>query len=382
MMSAVRVLHVVGGMNRGGTETWLMHVLRHIDRQRIHLDFLVHSTTQAAYDAEIESLGSAIIPCPGHTRPLTYARNFRRILQQHGPYDIVHSHVHDYSGYVLHLADRAGVPVRIAHSHSDTTVVKAASGPIRRIYLRLMRHWIARHATLGLAASRQAADALFGGDWQNWGDHRIMHCGIDLSPFQEPVDRGTIRAELGIPDDAFVIGHVGRFVDVKNHTLLIRLAAEVARQDAAMRLLLVGDGPLRPVIEQQVNEQGLSERVVFTGVRPDVPRLMRGAMDLFVLPSLYEGLGLVLIEAQAAGLPCIASDVIPEEADIVTPLVHRVALTQPLSAWTQAILKARDTGPGITQPDALQIIKRSPFNICASVNALTDLYCHAPNKGG
>jgi|SRR6266550_4819351 len=162
----IRILHIVGGMGRGGVETWLMHVLRHADRERFQMDFLVHTAQPCPYDEEVRALGGNIIPCLDPARPWSYARNFRRALAAQGRYDIVHSHVHNYSGYVLRLARRAGVPVRIAHSHLDSTPGDAAANARRRLYLALARRWIRRHATTGLAASGKAADALFGPAWR------------------------------------------------------------------------------------------------------------------------------------------------------------------------------------------------------------------------
>lgn len=370
----IRVLHVVGGMNRGGIETWLMHILRYIDRERFCMDFLVHTIQPCAYDDEIRALGSQIIPCLHHKQPWSYARNFKRSLREHGPYDVVHSHVHHYSGYVLRLAQQTGLPVRIAHSHSDTSPRQAQAGLLRRGYLTLMKRWITHYATVGLAVSRQAAMALFGPAWEADPRWQILHYGIDLTPFQGHVDSVAVRAELNIPAEAFVIGHVGRFVEVKNHTFLVDISAEVAKREPQMHLLLVGDGPLRPAIEQKVAQAGLADRVVFAGLWSDVPRLMRGAMDVFVLPSFYEGLPLVGIEAQAAGLPVILSDAITEEVDKVKPLVRRLSLSQPASGWAEAVLAARDAAPTMTQPDALAVMEKSPLNIQTSAKLLEEVY--------
>lgn len=370
----IRILHIGGGMNRGGVETWLMHILRHIDREHYQMNFLVHTAQPCPYDDEIRALGSQIIPCLHPTRPWSYARQFNRILSEHGPYHVIHSHVHHYSGYTLRLARQAGVPLRIAHSHNDTSSLQAQAGLGRRMYLRLMEHWINRHATVGLAASRKAAAALFGPNWNADLRWRILYYGIDLTPFQNCVDPAAVRAELNIPPDAFVIGHVGSFGRQKNHTFLVEIAAEVAKREPKMVLLLIGDGSLRPAIEQKVAQAGLTGRVVFAGLRPDVPRLMLGAMDVFLFPSLFEGLGLVLVEAQAAGLPSIFSDMVPEEADIVKPLMQRMSLSQPASAWAEAVLAARDGTPVMTRPDALAVVKKSPFGIQTSIKQLEDVY--------
>lgn len=366
-----RVLHVVGGMDRGGIETWLMHVLRATNRSRLAMDFLVQTARPCSYDDEARALGAKMMPCLRPARPRAYARNLRLLLREHGPYDVVHSHVHHFSGLVLRLARRAGVPVRIAHSHNDTTALDSGSSSLRQAYLRLMARWIDRHATAGLAASRQAAASLFGPAWESEARWRIHSYGLDLTPFRAPVDRDAVRAELGISGDAFVVGHVGRFVDQKNHRFLIEVAAEVVRREPRMRLLLVGEGELRPEIERLVARLGLSDRTILAGVRPDVPRLMRGAMDVFAFPSRFEGLGLVLVEAQAAGLPCVISDVIPDEADVVPGLVHRLALSSPASAWAETLLDARR----VCEPaQSLGTVESSPFALHRTVAGLAAFY--------
>ncbi len=368
----IRVLHVVGGMNRAGTETWLMHLLRNIDRKQYHMDFLVHAAQPSEYGAEIEALGSRVIPCLHLSRPWRYARNFMRILKEHGPYDVVHSHVHNFSGLPLYMARRAGVPVRIAHSHNDTTRMEGGAGPARQGYLRLMKHLIRTNATAGLAASRKAAAALYGPDWENDPRWRLLYCGIDLKPFRQETDPTRVRAELGIPSDAWVIGHVGRFQEQKNHSFLVDVASEIAKREPRMRLLLVGDGPLRSQVGKKTAHLGLTGKVVFTGVRSDVPRLVSGAMDIFVFPSLYEGLGLALVEAQAAGVPCVWSDTVPEEARIVSNLVRRLSLSRPPSDWADAVLAMRDTF--LDRHKALRNVERSVFNIESSTHSLCNFY--------
>ncbi len=369
----VRILHVLGMMERGGAETWLMHILRMIDRDRYQMDFLVHVTEPQDYDDEIRALGSAVILCPHTRQPLRYARDFRRVLKEHGPYDVVHSHVHRYSGLVLRLAKRAGVPVRIAHSHLDAAAFEADASPQRKAYLKVMRHWIDACATDGLAASRQAADDLFGPRWDADPRYRTLFCGVDFSPFGQSVCPAEVRAEFHIPRDAFVIGHVGRFTEQKNHALLLDVAREVVKRDPAVRFLLVGEGDLRPAMMERADRMGLGAHVIFAGSRADVPRLMRGAMDAFLLPSRYEGLALVLVEAQAAGLPCVFSAVVPCEADIVPPLVHRLALDDPAADWADALLAARGTPP-ISQPEAFAIAQTTPFDVRTSWDALERVY--------
>ena len=337
----MRILHIVGGLNRGGAETWLVQVLGHIDREKYQMDFLVHSTEPGAYDEEVKALGARIIPCPKPSNPLQYAVNFRRILRRHGPYDCVHSHVHHFSGYVLMLAAMMRVPMRIAHSHNDTRAVDRHSSFLRKVYLAGTKKLIQRFATAGVAVSQGAAQCLFSESWKSDQRWTVSPLGIDLRPFDQPVNPRQVRSELGIPKDAFVVGHVGRFVEQKNHRFLVQIAECFCALEPRAAFLLVGDGPLKPEIENLVRTRGLQERFVFTGVRQDVPRLMKGAMDCFLFPSLYEGLGLVVWEAQAAGLPCILSDSIPEEAAKVMDQVWRLSARATAKDWALEIQKVR-----------------------------------------
>ena len=372
----LRILHVVGALTRAGTEKWLLGVLRHIDRERFRIDFLVHTTQPAAYDDEVRALGSKVLPCPNTSRPRAYAHDFRRILREHGPYDMVHSHVHHFSGYVLRLAHQAGVPIRIAHSHTTHSPLDSKSWP-RRLYVTLAERWIAQHATVGLAASRPAARALFGPNWQADPRWRVLYCGIDVEAFRSPVGIDTVRTELGFSPDDLVIGHVGRFTELKNHRLIVRIAAEVAQREPRARFLFVGDGGLRPEIERLVAQEGLSERIRIVGAHPDVPRLMVGAMDLFLFPSMHEGLGLVLIEAQAAGLPCVVSSVVPEEAYVLPSLVHPISLEEPVSIWADSLLSIAAQPCTLSRQQALDRVARSPFAIETSTRELADFYVSA-----
>jgi glycosyltransferase involved in cell wall biosynthesis len=378
---SIRILHVVAAMNRGGIETWLMQVLRHIDRDRFQMDFLVHTDQPSAYDDEIRALGSQIIPCIDLAQPWKYAANFHSILREYGPYDVVHTHVHYFGGYVLRIAKQAGVPVRIAHTHTDTSSIEAKAKFWRHPYFNLMKLWINQYATIGLGSSIKAIASLFGSKCDHDFRFQVIEYGFDLTPFREKIDAEVVRTQFGLPIDAFVIGHVGRFVPVKNHTFILDIASEVLKKESKMYLLLIGDGPLRPEIEQKATKLGLQDRVIFTGVQSDIAAIMLGAMNVFLFPSLYEGLGNVRLEAQVSGLPCIVSDVVPEEGDVVKPLVRRISLSQPASAWAEVILTAPQIALETSQEEALEIMEESFFNIQNSLKKMEFIYMQKMNVG-
>lgn len=364
----------MGSMDCGGIETWLMQLLRHMDTGRFHMDFLVHTSEHCACDDEINELGSRVIPCPGYNLPLRYARNFKRAVDDNGPYDIVHSHVHYFSGFVLRVAGSAGVQKLVAHSHTDALALEDGERASRRLYVELMKRMVSRYAVSGLAASRGAAEDLFGPGWNNDPRWQLLYCGIDLEPFKETVNPRQIRAELGLPQESFIVGHVGRFSVEKNHAFIIDIASELRRIEAGTYFLLVGDGPTRKEIEHKAENLGLRDRVRFTGFRTDVTRLMLGAMDAMILPSHREGLPLVLIEAQAAGLPCICSEVVTEETDVVKRLIRRLPSGAAVDAWVTSILELQRNGQKNRDRAAVKTLEHSPFNILSSAEELTKIY--------
>ncbi len=237
-----------------------------------------------------------------------------------------------------------------------------------------MNWWLHKHTTLGLAVSQCAADSLFGADWSSDPRFRISYCGIDLAPFRAQADRQSVRGEFNIPADAFVVGHVGRFDYQKNHKFLIEIFAALAKRRPDARLLLIGEGPLRPEIEAQVAQAQLTDRVIFAGARPDVPRLMTTAMDAFVFPSHFEGLPLVLLEAQAAGLPCLLADTVAEETTVNTALVRRLSLSRAPETWCDELARLCQSLAGRSRQEAVGVIERSPFNIEVGVARLQEFY--------
>jgi len=326
----LRILHVVVNMNRGGAETLLMNMYRNIDRTKVQFDFL--TCREGAFDPEIEALGGRVHRIPyltevGHSG---YINALDQFFASHPEYRIVHSHMDKMSGFVLRSAKKAGIPARIAHSHST----RSEGGIAARAYKWASGQLIRPCATHLLACSGKAAAWLFPNKDRQVA---ILKNGIESERFAFSTEvRSEVREELRLQADDFVIGHVGRFSAPKNHSFLVEIFARFHQERPNSVLVLAGDGPLRTGIEEKVKELGLEQRVKFLGVRSDIARLLQG-FDIFVFPSLHEGLPVTLVEAQGAGLPCVISDVITREVDMGLSLVDYVSLNQPLESWVQAL---------------------------------------------
>lgn len=355
----VRVLHIVTNMDRGGLETMLMNYYRHMDREKIQFDFLEHRRDRAAYDDEIESLGGRIFRLP-RLNPLSsdYFHALNAFFAAHPEYRIVHSHLDCMSAYPLCAAKNAKVPVRIAHAHSTSQ-----DRNWKLVFKLISKKLISLYTTDLFACSADAGEWMFGTK-----DVHILPNAIDIERYAfNLLIRNQTRKVLGL-DDAFVIGHVGRFSAVKNHSFLTDVFAQIKRQEPNSKLLLVGAGSEMQAVQQKVKALGLGADVIFTGVRNDVANLMQ-AMDVFVFPSLYEGLGIVLIEAQSAGLPCVVSDVIPREA-YLTDLVTAEKLSSSVETWAEKILEKRE----VLRTDRRAEIAAHGFDITTEAVKLQEFY--------
>ncbi|HEY0673479.1 MAG TPA: glycosyltransferase [Longimicrobiales bacterium] len=368
-----RVLHVLGSLNRGGVETWLLHLLRNAPPGLWRPEFLLHRTTTGAYDAEMRRLGAVLHYCPRPHRLVHYNRELRQLLRRHGPFDVVHSHVHLFSGVVLRAAHEEGVPVRIAQSHSAV----AQTTVNRRVYATVMRKLIRRHATHGLAAAPPAAAVLFGRDWETLGRVRLHRYGLDYSAFGDLPDRAVLKRRIGVPEQCTVIGHVGRFYPVKNHAFMVATFAELIRGGMNAHLLLVGSGPLEQKIREQAAALGITSRCTFAGAHNDVTPFF-GAMDLFLFPSIHEGLGLVALEAQAAALPVLASTGVPADTAVIAELFHRRPLQDGAAAWAQAIRDILVSTPPLARPTTAAMLNDSCYSVRASLHELASIYHSAP----
>ena len=297
----IRVAQVVGKMLGGGVEAVVMNYYRHIDRCKVQFDFLVDADSTLVPREEIESLGGRVFEIPPYQHVVEYQRELQRLFKQEG-WKIVHSHINALSVFPLRAAKKAGVPVRIAHSHSTSGKGEYAKNALKAV----LKTQSNRYPTHRFACSQFAGEWLFGK-----AEHfEVVYNAIDLDRF-----RFNAEARAQARADQFAIGHVGRFTAQKNHAFLIDVFAEVAKRRDDAVLLLVGTGEAGASVKALVDERGLTDRVKFLGQRSDVNRLYQ-AFDAFVLPSLYEGLCLVGVEAQVSGLPCLLSDAITREVDV------------------------------------------------------------------
>ena len=305
------ILHVIAGMNRGGAETFVMNVFRTIDRNKFQFYFLCFSNKHFDYEDEIKQLGGEIIRIPDvkEVGIVSHIKAIKSVIKDN-EINIVHAHTYYNSAFSLIAAKKAGVSTRIAHSHNTMSEVNPSL--VKKIYFALSKLAIRHYATKRIACAKEAGYALFG----RGNNFIVINNGIDLSRFSyKPAIRKDIRIELNIPQDATVLLNIARFQEVKNHTYLIDVFKEYIKIHPNSHLLLVGDGPLRNTIENKVRKLKLANCISFTGVRSDTEKMYNSA-DIFVMPSIFEGLPVVLIEAQANRLPCIVSDSIDHDVKI------------------------------------------------------------------
>lgn len=364
-MESIRVLQVIGALNSGGMESVVMNYYRHMDRSAVQFDFLVFAG-RSFYDDEVERLGGRIYRLPPMKKnPVAHRRELDRFFREHPEYRIVQIHQGILNLTPLRMAAKNGVPVRIVHSHGiDGWQLR---------HLNLYRKWyakpvIARLSTDHFVCSPTIADHILSDAIVRRQDYVYVKNAVDTGNFRfDPGIREKKRKELGL-DGRFVVGHVGRFADEKNHRFLLEIFAQVHRLCPEAVLLLAGKGPLEEAARRQAEESGLSDAVRFLGVRSDVHELMQ-AMDVFVLPSLFEGLPVVGVEAQAAGLEFFMSDHVSSETAI-TDLAHTLPLETPAPEWAEAIVQYR----GAPRRDMTEEIRWAGFDISAQARRLQDFY--------
>lgn len=370
-----RVLHVLGCMDIGGAETLVMNVYRALDRKQLQFDFLTHSFKEGAYESEIRSLGGRVfhIQAPVTAGLIRYCRAFNEVLRGAGPFAAVHSHVQKFSGYVAFLAARAGVPVRVVHSHTALDVRNDHG--VRRIYSRLMRVLALRYGTSLLGCSEEACQLLYGVGARQDSRVGIIHNAIDSALFASGcARREEVRRELHLSPSDTVFCHVGNFAVPKNHAFLLGVFREIAQRVPNSQLLLAGEGALMTDVVSLVSRFGLKDRVNFLGLRRDIPALLAAA-DAFIFPSLWEGIPTALIEAQMAGLPCLASSRINRDVDLGIGLVSFLDLEAGAKGWAEAASRLCSQTGKVSTVKRVKAAKKAGYEIAEVVKQLVEIYC-------
>ena len=333
MTQPKRVLHFQGRMGKGGAETFMMNAYRNIDRSKFQFDFVIYEefADVRPYHDEIAELGGKVFVVPNPNKhPLRYIKTVSKLLQDN-QVDIVHNEIFFGGGLNMWLAAKAGIKKRIAHSHatSDGKGNRFPYSVVRPIFNNLMM----KYATDFIGCSDEAGIGLFGKEQP----FVMLPNGIDLERYRNvPVTKADMHAQLGIPLDAFVIGHIGRFEEQKNHRLLLKIFQHIQKKHPNTYLLSVGAGSLEAEIHGLAKDLGISDHVLFLGEREDIAELLK-AMDVFLLPSLYEGLPIVAVEAQAANVKLVLSAEVSEDT-VLSENVRFVPLDADLDRWEAEVM--------------------------------------------
>lgn len=362
---SIRVAQIIGKWLGGGVESVVMNYYRHIDRTKIQFDFICdEDSTNIPYE-EIEKMGGKVILIPPYQKVFKYHKKLKEVLKS-GGYKIVHSHINTLSVFSLFAAKCAGVPVRIAHSHSTTNKKEWK----KNLMKQFLRPFSKMFATDYMCCSELAGRWLFGDKEYEKGKVYLLNNAIDLDKFKYDENiRTEVRKEFKINDSTLVIGHVGRFVEQKNHRFLIDIFNEVHKENKDSLLMLVGQGPLQDEIKEKVKTLGLENSVLFLGQRNDANRLYQ-AMDVFCLPSLYEGLPVVGVEAQASGLLCILSSDMTKETKVLETTKF-LSLNNLSKEWAKELL---NNFAKFKRKDTKEEISNNNFNIKSEMQKIERKY--------
>lgn len=372
----IRVLHVLGTTNLGGAESRIMELYRCMNRSKVQFDFLVHTTEEGHYSKEIRELGGRIYSLPRFkvVNLVEYKKAIRQFFREHQEFVAVQGHMTSTASIYLPIAKKENPSiVTIAHARS-AGVDRGAKGYITK----LLRSSLKYKADYCFTCSREAGEAVFGKKWVDQGKVWTIPNAIDANRFQyNETVRSEVRAQLNL-QDKFVIGHVGRFGFMKNHTYLVDIFAELCKQRQDMALVLIGKGEEEANIREKLRGLGLENKVLFLGNRFDVERYYQ-AFDYFVFPSTFEGLPGSVAEAQAAGLHCLISDRITREVAL-TELVSYRSIEEEPGCWAEEILQNADQA--LIRKDMREAISQKGFDVNTQAVLMEEFYRTGQNPPG
>lgn len=366
-----RVLQIMGGLKRGGLETFAMNMYRFIDRNEIQFDFLLTQVAGGDYEEEAKAMGANIYHLPARNKGYrAYRKALDDFFREHHDYVAIHEHISSLTSIdPAYYAKKYGIPVRIFHSHSSSIQKSLRLHRIHTILHYLNKPKVHSYATHYLGCSDKALDWIY--KYTGVRSKAMMvNNGIDCEQyaFNEEV-RAEARQEFGIGPDDFVIGHVGRFIPLKNQSFLVDILIELHRLMPTAKLMLVGEGDTMKEVMAKAESMGLKDAIIFTGVRSDVVRLMQ-AMDAFVMPSWFEGLPVSLVEAQASGLPIVASETISHDSDLSGTILFK-SINEPAAEWAKCIVEWKEKWG---RPNNIEQIKKKGFDTKTSVELLKRIY--------
>lgn len=360
----IRILQVLGGLDRGGAESMVMNIYRNVDRNQIQFDFIVHHPEKNAYFDEINDLGGRVFTFTNFNviNLTTYKSQWHRFFKEHPEYKILHSHLRSFASIYVPIAKSYGLTT-IVHSHSTSN----GTG-VKSLVKDLLQRPLRKQANYLFACSEKAGVWLYGRNCLTKKNFFLVRNAIDIEQYvYNEIIRNKVRRDLNIEKNK-VFGHVGRFTDAKNHRFLLEIFKEVSNTDKDAKLILVGDGPLKKEVEKQVEHLSLADKVIFLGQREDIGNILQ-AFDVFIFPSKWEGLPVSVIEAQASGLPCVISNNITQEINL-TKAVHYFNLDDSPSLWAKRCMDLC----GTRYNDDVEKLIEAKYDIKESVNWLTEFY--------
>lgn len=373
-LKKIKVLHVYRSMNLGGAETFIMNVFKKIDRSMVQFDFLCTTNELGVYDDEIIKMGGNILHYNTFYKnnPYKMIRDTIGIINENGPYDIIHIPLQFYSAFYCIAAKKSGINKIIVHSHSAGD--KRSKHIFRKIYMKIMRLIINRFSDVRIACGEKASKYLFG----TTKDVIIIYNGIDIDKFKNVCknDITKIKCKYKIKNE-LIIGHVGRFADEKNHVFFIDIAKTLRKRGINFKILFVGDGPNYNNIRELVSENKLEDFFVFVGLQKKT-ELFYSLFNVYVLPSLYEGFPVSVIEALASGVPCILSDTITKEVDIIKGTCSFIDIHRDVDYWCDEIL--RISRIKFDKNINYEVLNNSGFSVESTSKQILDIYKEGLDK--